>query len=250
MTFELYYWETTFFDGIGRTIQTQLIPNPSNLTIDYTVAGITQEPEPVIPQPDTPYLSGDININMDPVLSWDSIPEAISYKLVRESYHPDVSNTEILTTDIEVTDPLSLPVFPVGGVNNDIHYYVKSINAYGIKSDASNVVTFSPSLAGVGLKNPDEAALSEINTTIYPNPFNPTTNIQFSLASDSDVTIQVYNLLGQNVATLANSRYSSGIHAVIFDATNLSSGLYFVNISSTSGRNEFSNSIHQISLVK
>ena len=65
----------------------------------------------------------------------------------------------------------------------------------------------------------------------YPNPFNPTTAISFSLPRPSDVTLSVYNMLGQRVATLAdNKRYAQGRHGVIFDATGLSSGVYLYRL--------------------
>ncbi|MBI5216177.1 MAG: T9SS type A sorting domain-containing protein [Ignavibacteriae bacterium] len=65
----------------------------------------------------------------------------------------------------------------------------------------------------------------------YPNPFNPNTTIQFTLPTDGLVTIKVFNLLGQEVATLVNNEeYTEGIQELNFDATNLSSGIYFYRI--------------------
>lgn len=66
----------------------------------------------------------------------------------------------------------------------------------------------------------------------YPNPFNPSTNIQFSLRNATSVTIEVFNMLGQRVATLANSEMmSAGVHSISFDASNLASGLYLYRLS-------------------
>jgi hypothetical protein len=65
----------------------------------------------------------------------------------------------------------------------------------------------------------------------YPNPFNPTTEIDFTLSEPSIVTLNVYNLLGQEVATLLNREpMDDGEQQVDFDATNLTSGVYFYRI--------------------
>ena len=64
----------------------------------------------------------------------------------------------------------------------------------------------------------------------YPNPFNPTTRIRFGLPQASDVLIEVYNVLGQRVATLLNARKPAGYHEVEFDASQLGSGIYIYRI--------------------
>jgi len=64
----------------------------------------------------------------------------------------------------------------------------------------------------------------------YPNPFNPVTTLSYSLPMGSDVLIQVYNLHGRVVETLANGNMNSGYHAVRWNADSHSSGLYFVKM--------------------
>jgi len=64
----------------------------------------------------------------------------------------------------------------------------------------------------------------------YPNPFNPTTTIQFDLKEASIVTLRVYNSLGELVSELENKRLSAGRYTRIFDASNLSSGIYFYKL--------------------
>lgn len=61
----------------------------------------------------------------------------------------------------------------------------------------------------------------------YPNPFNPTTVLEFSLPYASSVKLEVFNVLGQEVALLAEGWYSAGVHRLEFDASNQPSGLYF-----------------------
>jgi len=64
----------------------------------------------------------------------------------------------------------------------------------------------------------------------YPNPFNPTTTIEFSLPERSFVKLTVYNALGQEVAVLVDEEKSPGKYAVTFDASKLSSGIYFYRL--------------------
>jgi hypothetical protein len=64
----------------------------------------------------------------------------------------------------------------------------------------------------------------------YPNPFNPTTNIHFALGKPSQVKLTVYNVLGQKVATLLDHRMNAGTHTIEFDASRLTSGVYFYRL--------------------
>jgi hypothetical protein len=64
----------------------------------------------------------------------------------------------------------------------------------------------------------------------YPNPFNPTTTIQFQIPNSSFVNIIVYDLLGNEIATLVNADKSPGTYETVFNASNLSSGMYFYKV--------------------
>ena len=66
--------------------------------------------------------------------------------------------------------------------------------------------------------------------TNYPNPFNPTTLIPFSVAEASEVSIKVYDLLGRTVATLVDGTLSAGVHEVQFEASQLPTGMYIVRM--------------------
>jgi len=69
----------------------------------------------------------------------------------------------------------------------------------------------------------------------FPNPFNPTTSISFSLPTESKVSLEVYDVLGKVVRTLVNENRAAGSYTVTFDASNLSSGVYFYRL--TAGEN-------------
>ncbi len=78
---------------------------------------------------------------------------------------------------------------------------------------------------------PDQFSLEQN----YPNPFNPMTNIQFNLPTASNVTLKIFNLLGQEVATILNHQdLEEGSQNIEFNATNFASGVYLYRITATS----------------
>jgi hypothetical protein len=64
----------------------------------------------------------------------------------------------------------------------------------------------------------------------YPNPFNPSTTIEYYLPKSAQVNLSIYNVLGQEVTTLVNTRQSAGEQRFVFDASQLSSGVYFYKL--------------------
>ncbi len=66
----------------------------------------------------------------------------------------------------------------------------------------------------------------------YPNPFNPVTTIQFSLEKAGRTTLEIYNVLGQKVATLVNGELSAGAHRYQWNASGMASGIYFYRLRS------------------
>ena len=69
----------------------------------------------------------------------------------------------------------------------------------------------------------------------YPNPFNPVTNITYDIPEATDVTLEIYNVMGQRVRTLAQGNHEPGRYQIVWSATNdigqaLSSGMYIYRI--------------------
>jgi hypothetical protein len=93
--------------------------------------------------------------------------------------------------------------------------------------DFDGTTTFSPEIE-VDVEGPLEFTLMQN----YPNPFNPATTIRFTLPVKTDLVIAVYNSLGEKVSDLFKGKMEAGYHEVNFDASNLSSGVYFYRLKS------------------
>ncbi|MCC6637434.1 MAG: T9SS type A sorting domain-containing protein, partial [Ignavibacteriaceae bacterium] len=74
--------------------------------------------------------------------------------------------------------------------------------------------------------NPYEFSLSQN----YPNPFNPATTINFTLPTPQNVSLDIFNSAGEKVATIVNESLQAGYHSINFNASKLSSGIYFYSI--------------------
>ena len=81
--------------------------------------------------------------------------------------------------------------------------------------------------------NDDEERLLPLEFSLeqnHPNPFNPTTHIDYTLPHKSDISLEIFNILGQKVATLVLEWLPAGYHEVEFKGQNLSSGIYLYRI--------------------
>ena len=83
----------------------------------------------------------------------------------------------------------------------------------------------------IDVVNPNAISLSDA----YPNPFNPTTSFELQVGTAGHVTMNVYNLMGQNVGTLVNNTMDAGNYNITWDATNFSSGMYVVKAETVNG---------------
>ena len=94
-----------------------------------------------------------------------------------------------------------------------------------------SMVDITPYLPPVGISPTSENLANDFRLgQNYPNPFNPSTTIKFNLPRTTEVTLEVFNNLGQKVATLVNGQLNAGDHEVEFERSNLSSGIYFYRL--------------------
>lgn len=110
-----------------------------------------------------------------------------------------------------------------------LFYRVTAINSSGYESVMSNEVEVG--LDYLFKNGSDDKTLFKYSLeNNYPNPYNPSTTINYELAEDTKVVLKVYDILGREVAELVNEKKSAGIHKVNFNASHLPSGVYLYRI--------------------
>jgi len=95
-----------------------------------------------------------------------------------------------------------------------------------IVSQRINIYYIIVNVESTNPNTPNDFSLSQN----YPNPFNPTTSLQYAIGSRQFVTLKVYDLLGREIATLVNEEKPAGEYEVEFDASGLTSGIYFYQL--------------------
>ncbi|MDP2038655.1 MAG: T9SS type A sorting domain-containing protein, partial [Ignavibacteria bacterium] len=120
----------------------------------------------------------------------------------------------------------------VGGLESGKTYYwrVRSINENGDVSAYSSVEKFTPVSAVTGIEDQKEIPTEFKLEQNFPNPFNPTTTLSFSIPVEGFYNLDIFNILGEKVASLQNGFLNPGVFKSTFDAKNLSSGVYFYKL--------------------
>ncbi len=173
-------------------------------------------------------LGRSVNINKI-IIRWASQGYASTYKIQISN---DLTNWQQIylilngsggTNNVETLNNLSgtgrYVIFLLQGLgSNESAFSINEIEVYGVLS-ATGVKNEKPDL-------PIKYALSQN----FPNPFNPSTEIKYSIPKASNVSLTVYNMLGQKIAGLVNGQKAAGNYTVLFDASKLSSGIYFYTL--------------------
>ena len=156
-------------------------------------------------------------------LSWsDPTVEDFAYHNV---YRNNTNDEEVAIVFQTIESSFEDMVYEWG----NFEYWVTAVDHNGNESDASEVAGVELSIEEEVM--PEEFALNQN----YPNPFNPSTQIRYALAENSNVTITIYNMLGNKVRTLVNERQDAGFRNVLWNATNdngspVSAGMYIYTI--------------------
>ena len=123
-------------------------------------------------------------------------------------------------------------------------YIIKENPEYHLTEELPQWSTFKGSNQRTGMKSYNSTTfVKNINTELptnyslyqnYPNPFNPSTKISYSIPQSGFVELKVYDILGREVASLINEKQSMGNYEIEFNASNLTSGVYFYRLQSNS----------------
>ena len=139
------------------------------------------------------------------------------------------SNNNLLDTLTSFPDSLRLRVKATGGVTSGS--YTITVLGKGPNGTPVHQRTISLSVTPVGLStNENEVPKDFYLYQNFPNPFNPSTQIRFDLAKSGLVTLDVYDITGRKISELVNENLNAGRHNVEFNASELSSGIYFYRI--------------------
>jgi hypothetical protein len=104
---------------------------------------------------------------------------------------------------------------------------------YDFRIAARNEIGLGDFLTGATATDLDRTDDKVLQTALlgnYPNPFNPSTTIRFQLSVSGPARLEVYDMLGRRVAVLADGIHPSGMHSIVFDASNLASGVYLTRL--------------------
>jgi hypothetical protein len=184
------------------------------------------------------------------VLNWETATEVNNYGFeVERSPKTEDGNQNDEWTKIgfvqgngNSNSPKSYEFIDENPLAGNLQYRLKQIDTDGTYTYYGTIAEVNNGITGIDEQIiPEEYSLSQN----YPNPFNPSTTIKYSVPEMNNVQITIYNSLGQTISELVNEMQPAGYYEVTFDASQLSSGLYFYSLTAGSF-----NSVKKMLMVK
>jgi hypothetical protein len=162
------------------------------------------------------------NVSTEPILVWGDSERANTYELQLS----ETVNFDNLVVDITGLEETRYKVIDLQE-GKTYFWRVQARNATGASGWSAPLRFTTIIITSIPFNDlPEVVSLSQN----FPNPFNPTTSIRYSLPESAEVTLAVYNMMGQLVETLVDGHQSSGWHTSTFSAEQLSSGVYMFRL--------------------
>lgn len=146
--------------------------------------------------------------------------------------NPKAFNSNSVSWSFKYTAPNFVTIDTLYATGNSTNNDNSSDNDQWNWSANKNIRVYNP----IGIINISSIAKDFELKQNYPNPFNPVTQINFSVGKTSDITIKVYDILGNTVQVLVNENLKSGVYKTDFNASGLASGTYFYSLYSNGER--------------
>ncbi len=191
-------------ENYPKILGEDIIELESNQSFEYTVHTHGFNPD---------RLRTNLEVGVD-------LPPGITRRITNWSVPLDEESPHFIGTPTESGDwPIILYAYEDG--LGEMELYVKKLVTFRV-NEATSV-------------KEEADIINEFYINNFPNPFNPSTQITFSIPAQAHVHLEVYNLLGERIAVLLDEQKSPGRYEVLFDAAGLSSGVYFYRIRAGDG---------------
>jgi len=207
--FTKYYWHVSAINDSGETAYSKLG--------HFTTKILPPEDAPVLLEP----ANDTTGLTLTVVHKWTAVTYATSYE-VQVSLENDFSGVLVVNDTMNYATEKILP-----GLEYETKYYwkVRAKNASG-KGPWSEINSYTTK----EYVSVNDEAFIKYNLQAYPNPFNESTLLSFTLPQPENVIINVYNLAGAQIETLLEKELPEGEHHIKWLPANLESGKYFYSI--------------------
>jgi hypothetical protein len=206
-----YFWRVNATNSYGSS--------PWSNTLNFTTA----PPVPLTPSLIAP-PNGATNMPLTPMLYWSSSSGTTLYRV-------QVSQSSSFTTLVfdSTLNATQITVPPGKLANMTVYYWRVNASNCGGGSNWSSTWVFVTNTTGIQTYSTELPTEFKLHNN-FPNPFNPKTKIRFDIPKESNVKLIIYDVLGKEIATLANHKLAPGKFEVEWDASSFSSGIYFYKL--------------------
>lgn len=212
-----YFWRVRASNSMGNS--------PFSSTFNFSTS-LNPPPVPTLLTP----ANGSGAQSLTPTLTWQSLPSIIRYRVEVST----ISSFGIITDSATIPGGTTQYIIPAGKLQLGLTYFwrVNAANASGTGA-WSSPFNFSTVLTGINLVSSEVPKEFKLNNN-YPNPFNPSTKIRFSVPKSEFVSLKVYSIDGKLVDELLKTNLTAGTFEVEWNADNFASGVYFYRLESSS----------------